>query len=313
MRLSAVLSFALGATMVLLACRRAEAYVQFRTPDGDGWSWQGTNCMPIIAFTQGFDDMTVNEVTSAATGAAAAWSARQHPCTHLTLMMRMSDQPTPTAIPRRLTSLVFREGQWCKVTFAGGCSDDAADLAVYDKTVLMLTSSEVSNRSGAMTRAAVEVNAVDFTWTDLVVHPEKSGGTMQDLQNALTHELGHFIGLDHNCTSPGADPAQMLDQNGQPAPACDTAGPEIAEATMFPTAPQGDLQKRTLAADDLSALCDIYPIERDPKVCAPPWVQEEGCGCSTVESGASATALLGLGFVLALLARARRRAASRPR
>jgi MYXO-CTERM domain-containing protein len=309
----AALSFALGATMVLCASRRAEAYVQFRTPDGDGWSWHGTNCMPIVAFTQGFDDMTVNEVTSAATGAAAAWSTRQHPCTYLTLTMQMSAQPTPTVIPRRLTSLVFREGQWCKLTNSGACSDDPADLAVYDMTVLMLTSSEVSNRSGAMTRAAIEVNALDFTWTDLIVHPEKGGGTTQDLQNALTHELGHFIGLDHNCASPGTDPARMLDQHGQPAPFCDTASPELMEATMYPTAPQGDLQKRTLAADDLTALCDIYPTERDPGVCAPPWVQEEGCGCATGGGGGgSATALELLGGLALLVRRRRRRAALRP-
>lgn len=305
------LPVALGAALVLLACRRAEAYVQFRTPDGVGWSWHGTNCMPIVAFTQGFDDMTVNEVTAAATGAAAAWSARQHPCTHLTLTMQMSAQPTPTVVPRRLTSLVFREGQWCKVTNGGSCSEDAADLAVYDATVLMLTSSEVSNRSGAMTRAAIEVNAADFTWSDLVVHPDRAVGTTQDLQNALTHELGHFIGLDHNCTSAGVDPRFMLDENDQPAPDCATASPELMEATMYPTAPQGDLQKRTLAADDLSALCDIYPAARDPGVCAPPWVQEEGCGCAAAAGNAPPATLVGL--ALSMLALARRRASRRPR
>jgi hypothetical protein len=303
----AALPFALGAALALLACRRAEAYVQFRTPDGVGWSWHGTNCMPIVAFTQGFDDMTVNEVTAAATGAAAAWSARQHPCTHLTLSMQMSAQPTPVVVPRRLTSLVFREGRWCKLTNADVCSEDPADLAVYDATVLMLTSSEVSNRSGAMTRAAIEVNAADFTWSDLVIHPERTIGTTQDLQNALTHELGHFIGLDHNCTSAGTDPALMIDENDQPAPFCETASPAIMEATMYPTAPQGDIQKRTLGADDLSALCDIYPAARDPGVCAPPWVQEEGCGCATAGGGAS---LVGLAMSMWALARARRRAAS---
>jgi MYXO-CTERM domain-containing protein len=223
--------------------------------------------------------------------------------------MQMSPDPTPTAVPRRLTCLVFREGKWCKLRGDGTCSDAADDLAVYDDSVLMLTSSEVSNRSGGMTRAAIEVNAVDFTWTDLVVHPERARTTTQDLQNALTHELGHFVGLDHNCTSSGVDPALMLDEHDNPAPDCDTAPESIMEATMYPTAPQGDLQKRTLAQDDLNGLCAIYPSEQDPKVCAPPWVQEEGCGCAT--AGRTPAAAVGALAALALATLARRRRASR--
>lgn len=303
-------SLALVAALFLFAsARRAQAYVQFRTPKNVGWSWQGTNCMPIIAYTEGFKDMTVNEVTAAATGAAAAWSARQQACTYLTLSMSMTREPTPTIVPRRLTSLVFREGKWCKILNDGSCSLSAEDLSVYDSSVLMLTSSEVSNRSGAMTRAAIEVNAANFTWADLVVHPERELSTTQDLQNALTHELGHFVGLDHNCTSPGTAPELMLDENDQPAPDCDDAPLAITEATMFPTAPHGDLQKRTLAADDLNGLCTIYPAARDPKTCAPPWVQEEGCDCAAAGTPASSAALVGL----ALLALARRRRATSKR
>lgn len=304
-------SRALIAALTFLTCavwaRRAEAYVQFRTPKNVGWSWHGTNCMPIIAYTDGFDDMTVNEVTAAATGAAAAWSARQHACTYLTLSMSMSPNPTPLVVPRRLTCLVFREGQWCKLRNDGSCSTSPDDRSVYDSSVLMLTSSEVNNKSGSMTRASIEVNAVDFTWADLVVHPERERSTTQDLQNALTHELGHFVGLDHNCTGPGIDPALMLDENDEPAPACDDAPLPILEATMYPTAPHGDLQKRTLAADDLNGLCTIYPVARDPKTCAPPWVQEEGCDCAAAGHSPSLLALVGLALVALAL---RRRASS---
>jgi uncharacterized protein (TIGR03382 family) len=297
------------AALVLVSGARAEAYVQFRTPDNVGWSWKGTNCMPIFAYTQGFRDMTVNEVTAAASGAAAAWSAAQNSCTYLTLSMRMSPDPTPIVIPRRLTSLVFRDSVWCKLQNDGSCSTSPEDLSVYDSSVLMLTSSEVSNKSGAMTRAAIEVNAADFSWADLVLHPDRERGTTQDLQNALTHELGHFIGLDHNCAPPGADAELMLDENDQPAPECDTAPPSIADATMFPTAPQGDIQKRTLSQDDLDALCATYPVAEDPKRCAPPWGPSEGCGCATAAGAPSAATLVGL----ALLALARRRRASSPR
>lgn len=55
-----------------------------------------------------------------------------------------------------------------------------------------------------------------------------------DIQNILTHELGHFIGLDH---------------------------PEPREATMYYAALTGETYKRTLAADDIQGACALYPKE----------------------------------------------------
>ncbi len=53
-----------------------------------------------------------------------------------------------------------------------------------------------------------------------------------DLQNTMTHEIGHALGLDHN--------------------------PELYEATMYPTASVGDLSKRELEADDGDAIRYLY-------------------------------------------------------
>ncbi|MGB5809994.1 MAG: matrixin family metalloprotease [Polyangiales bacterium] len=53
-----------------------------------------------------------------------------------------------------------------------------------------------------------------------------------DLQSIVTHEAGHFIGIGHS---------------------------DVAEATMFASAPRTEVTKRTLAADDIDAICTIYP------------------------------------------------------
>lgn len=313
LRVRAALALALFGALAL-ADGRAQAYVQYRTSGGIGWTWQDTNCMPIVAYSHGSRDMTPDEVAAASTAAAAAWSKRQHPCTYLTVSVRMSADPTPDNVPRRLAVLVFREERWCKMDTEGRCSASPEDAAVYDDSVLVLTSSEVNNRNGAMTRAGIEVNAVDFTWADIVLHPERASATTQDLQNALTHEVGHFIGLDHNCTPTGT-PSLLVDERGEPAPECDTAPPEITEATMFPTAPWGDLGKRTLAADDEHALCDIYPVEADPMLCGPPWNRSHGCtACSTAPGAPSAAELVVPGVLAGLgLGRTTRRRVTRRR
>jgi hypothetical protein len=56
-----------------------------------------------------------------------------------------------------------------------------------------------------------------------------------DVQNIVTHEAGHFIGLGHD-VDPDADP----------------------DATMYATASPNEYKKRTLKADDLSALHAAY-------------------------------------------------------
>ncbi len=61
-----------------------------------------------------------------------------------------------------------------------------------------------------------------------------------DLQNILTHEVGHFFGVGHT---------------------------NIEEATMFPSAERTDTSKRTLDADDIEAICTIYPPGSLPSEC----------------------------------------------
>jgi MYXO-CTERM domain-containing protein len=123
------------------------------------------------------------------------------------------------------------------------------------------------------------------------------------VRNTVTHEVGHFLGLDHT---------------------------PIEAATMFATAPRGETAKRDLHQDDIDGLCAIYPqgqqggkscdlsnvgfFER-PEVgpqtqCAAP----DGCACTAMgpTGGGGGVAWLAVvgAAALALARRPRRR--SRP-
>jgi hypothetical protein len=100
--------------------------------------------------------------------------------------------------------------------------------------------------------------------------------TFEDIQNTVTHEAGHFVGLAHPCGDPGL-------------PSCISTPPPgevpYGQRTMAPTTSPGETSKRSLSPDDVAGVCAIYP---------PP---SGGCGCGGGE-GAGAASLLLLLFAL---------------
>jgi MYXO-CTERM domain-containing protein len=247
--------------------------------------------------------MPESEILNAINSSAATWSAGANDCTYLDVTVATSTDDAPRAVNDGRNNIVFRVKNWCKLTTSGGC-----DPAVpYDSAALALTSVSASTSSGIIRDADVEVNAFHFSWADLVAHPELQGMPYHDLQNAVTHEMGHVIGLDHTCF---LQPPAPLDQNGNPIPDCMDAPPDVLATTMFPSADPGDIEKRTLAPDDLQGLCDIYPKAQDPMMCVPPQNMDTGCGgggCATAGTPGSWAALLTALAVFALGARRRPR------
>lgn len=286
----------------------AGAYVRYTSSNGKMFKWPQT-CIQLETFPADLlEMMTSTEIIGAIDASAAAWSQDSDPCTYLDIVVNTSSDPTPRATNDGHNLVVFRASNWCKLTDKGAC-----DPAIpYDAAALALTSVSASTSSGIIRDADIEVNAFHFSWADLVAHPEKrdSGQSYHDLQNAVTHEMGHLIGLDHTCYFMGPPP---IDADGAPITDCASASADVLATTMFPSANPGDIDKRTLAPDDQRAVCEIYPAAEDPMVCSPPGSMPPNEGCSSCAAGAAkgtttpAAGLLALGAVVLLAIRARRR------
>jgi MYXO-CTERM domain-containing protein len=119
-----------------------------------------------------------------------------------------------------------------------------------------------------------------------------------DIQNVVTHEAGHFLGLGHS-----KDP----------------------QSVMRPQAETDDLSKRTLAPDDVEGICSVYPPGSMPEQCdftprnglsfdCYQRANATGCGCAAAGApgtGSRTWALAALLLGTALLRRRPPRRASR--
>lgn len=159
----------------------------------------------------------------------------------------------------------------------------------HDPRALAVTYVWHDPSSGEIYDADIELNEDDKVFLDCAA----AGCTppididSADLENTLTHELGHYFGIAHT--------------------------PDDTNATMWAEADPGETLKRSLASDDEDAVCGIYPPGTLPDACdytprgglgldgAPP----SGCGCTAPRRDVGAP--LGLGLVLLALVYRRRR------
>jgi hypothetical protein len=170
--------------------------------------------------------------------------------------------------------------------------------------------------------ADVEVNAVDYAIavgceTRCLTNGTGPRGTA-DLQNTLTHEYGHVLGLDHTCW--GGEPSQApLTNEGTPAPQCEPEAllsPEVKAATMYNFQGSREVDKRTVEADDIAGVCAAYPKASNPMLCEPVDLDFSN-GCCAVAAGGrrfdGTAALLALAAAIYGFRRIRARACSRSR
>lgn len=106
------------------------------------------------------------------------------------------------------------------------------------RAAFALTSVTYDSNEAVITDADIEINSANYDFAHLQKSQVGSDNAKVDLLNTLTHEVGHFVGLDH---------------------------PNNPDATMYGKAPPGEIQKRNLSQDDVRGLCTIYPT-RDQNV-----------------------------------------------
>lgn len=192
--------------------------------------------------------------------------------------------------------IIFREDRWCAPIdcdrWCGPREECPGGEECYDPRAAAITTLCYDTGTGAILDADIEINGVD--WAISSAGRSSGAGPLADLDNTFTHELGHFLGLDHTCWSDPLKP-QPFDEDGDPVPSCDAPDlpPEITEATMFAFQDPGETKKASLEEDDVDGMCAIY--RRAP----------DDCSCRT--GGGSGGLVVGALALLALRSRRCRR------
>jgi hypothetical protein len=215
--------------------------------------------------------------------AFATWQAQLNTCGNLTLDEGPRTDARKVGAPVLGENVVlFRETNCADVVpssdpcwFLDTCAN-VHDCWNHDRSALALTTISFDQPSGRILDADIELNGAGFYFT--TVDSPACGGppysqscVAYDIQNTVTHEAGHLLGLDHD-----GDPASV----------------------MNPVAGPGDLNKRTLDPGSAQFVCDVYPKGKPAQDCVAPAPKDTPPGGCEVGGGS----LLGL---LVLLRRRR--------
>lgn len=242
----------------------ARAYVPVTTKDGTPVTWTH-RCVEVWTHTDLVSELTADEVYSALEQSLAEWSGVD--CSWIEGVARgftCFDHVGLASWPGPQNELLTRdtEGTW-----------------LHPQRVVALTSLSYDPRDGEINDADVELNGEDYRFA--------IDGTLTsyDLQQTLTHELGHVFGLDHT---------------------------PVAAATMYALSYAGEISKRTLAPDDIEGICATHPMASAPATggceeLAPAPVSEPWCPPRPEQDCAAGGGLAGWWLALAALLVWRRR------
>jgi hypothetical protein len=280
-----------------LFSRPVAGYV--RTTTKGGWPVQWVErCILITIDGRGSLYVPIADANDALARAVKNWTSRTGSCGYLVLVAEPATRAYEVASDSRPV-VVFRDSQWRR---PGG---DPHDPSAIGLTTVFFVDTPMKVGDGTILDADIELNGVNFTFT---VHPEtpmpRPGTVIADLENTLTHELGHVQGLAHTCWDHQVTPAPV-DDTGATIPDCSGTLPKkITGATMYPySSTPGEISKRTLSDDDVAGVCDVYPMQGPYPAC---YQQVQGgCEVARPEMGAWIAAALWVLTLLALRARLR--------
>jgi hypothetical protein len=300
----------------------AATFVRSRTDMGTPIFWN-SSCAFLQVDEAGSVDLPLDTVQAVLAQAISNWQSvtLDAGCSYLKIVTL-----PPAYLETRLdyTNVVkFRSGMFCRPA-DGNMNEICYSPAASAITTIFYTDAPGKGDDGAIQDADVQLNQINFTfmWIGHGTVPMLRPGTQEsDLENTLTHELGHFQGLDHSCwdRSPPYTINPPIDNNGMPVPSCGDLNnlpldeaQRIVQSTMYNYANAGETIKRMPKPDDIAGICSIYPVAKDPKVCRPASHGGSGCSMAAGPAGAAPLLLVGLLFALAAL-RLRGRACSRSR
>lgn len=222
--------------------------------------WWRSPALTLHFQQDGSADLTRAQTFAVARRSMGSWQAAMASCSALTLgeggevasreVAFHSDAPETTQ-----NILVFRTRGACRdvVPADAPCRKvslyecaNVHDCWPHQAGALAVTSSFHDPNTGELLDADIEFNDARFQFTGTeATGPTCTSSSFEDcvyydLENTLTHELGHFVGLDH------------INQAG---------------STMHPSADIGDTDKRTVDPASAQFVCDAYPVGEYPRDC----------------------------------------------
>ena len=181
-----------------------------------------TSCISIHLDQRGSQRLDLDDFERVAQASLEAWEVEY--CSNLSLELQGWTQDRligydvePNAVNQNVILFQSQSDEWLYDSRVVGLT-----------TLTMCQNNTTGCQAGTIIDGDIELNEVDFEFTvnDQMI--------LVDLQNVLTHEIGHLVGFDH--TSDG-------------------------QSTMYAATPIGEIIKRDLSSDDQQGICDVYPLE----------------------------------------------------
>lgn len=264
----------------------ASAYVCTRaSAEGPSLAWAQRQVVLRYPRTSGVE-VSLDQIQNALLSSAAEWN--NPGCSDFTFLVGASTDEARVGFDWRSGSA--SEANQNILVFRRGSAFGEEDAWLHPRGAIAITTLAYTRTTGTILDADVEMNDAYFSFTACAENA-LACNDLHDLQNTLTHELGHVLGLGHPPSSqPGA-----------------------SEASMFSSTSIGDRKKRDLAEDDVNGLCTIYPIGQAVGECytgeRPALrafrVEESGCSLLSAEQPAVWIWALACGGVLRLRRRGR--------
>jgi len=242
--------------------------------------WWGTRSLHVQVSQLGSDDLADGSEFDAVERSLSTWSNTTCSDFSLVFdgLSSRTDVGYQLARPDNINLIIWRDRLcrdfipstdpcWDCVDSGAACCSSLYQCWEYPRAVIAVTSTVFSSKTGELFDADIELNGVDYWFTTVdgptCVDPASPPlcqtnadclGTEScfqgsclvrdcariDVENTVTHELGHVLGLEHS---------------------------PVAASTMYPAADQGEISKRSLEADDLECFCDAYPKAEPTRTC----------------------------------------------